>query len=882
MALSPGTALGPYQIEAPLGAGGMGEVYKARDTRLDRTVAIKVLPEHVAADPDLKQRFEREAKTVAALSHPHICPVFDVGNQDGVDFLVMEYLDGQTLAQRLEKGALPLDQALQIAIQIADALDKAHRQGIVHRDLKPGNIMLTKSGAKLLDFGLAKLRKPGTVGAQAFEGATRSESLTGQGSILGTLQYMAPEQLEGRNADTRSDIFAFGAVVYEMVTGTKAFGGKSQASLIGAIMTADPPAMSSLQAISPPALDRIVKRCLAKDPDERWQSTTDLHAELDWIAQGDARAGTPVSDGASRTTRDRLSWVASGGAAAAVLAIGLMWFVRSDPLTLAADHLAVTLPRGVTVPNGGNPVAMSPDGRRVVFVGASDGQSRLYLREMNQPHPVPLPGTTGAQAPFFSPDGEWVAFAAAETLRKVSVTAAAPVTICELPAGAFPTSWGSDDRIWLGGLSTGLYEVSAIGGAPQPVTVPTESELGHVLPYPLPDGRGVVFTVLRGRNVSLSQVAVWTPGGGAHRVLAEGGQAQFSPTGHIVFRSSNGRGLSALPFDTDSLQATGPPVTVLDGVRVSNSGFPQYHLGNDGSLAYVPGESIDRSLVWVDRNGDEEPIAVEVRPYGNPRISPDGRRVAVEIDAGNRDIWIIDLAQNTSRQLTFDPADDHSPLWTPMGERIVFGSVRGGSGGVFVKAADGTGQAELLASAVGRVHPRSWSSDGQHLVVQTLERGRATGMDVATISMDSERTWHPLLTEVHDEGDPAISLNGRWMVFQAQGRIEVRPYPEVESGQWQLGCCEDPSWSRDGRELFYRSGTAMMAVPVVTEPSFTAGVAKPLFEDIYLYSPGRHYDVAQDGRFLMVRPEGQFVAGGRQVNIVRNWTEELKARVPSG
>ena len=461
MPLSPGTTLGPYQVTAKVGEGGMGEVYKARDTRLDRTVAIKVLPEHVAADPDLKQRFEREAKTVAALSHPHICPVFDVGEQDGVTFLVMEYLEGETLAQRLTKGALPLDQALQIAIEIADALDKAHRQGIVHRDLKPGNIMLTKAGAKLLDFGLAKLHKPGTVGAEGFSAATtQSEPLTGRGTILGTLPYMAPEQLEGKEVESRTDIFAFGTVVYEMVTGKRAFRGTSQASLIGAILKDHPVAISSLQPITPHALDRLVTTCLAKDPDDRWQSAGDLRRELTWVKERPAEA---TSHAPIVRNPGWLPWVI------AVIAFGvaLVAFLRPDPTVLQrSSEFLVSLEanRGVPVP--------SPDGRYLVFQGTGpEEDSMLWIRALESTDARTLAGTEGAiPEVIWSPDGEWIGFFAGGRLKKIRPDGGPPEMIAEL-RGFQNADWGSQgDIVYRPGNRQPLYAIHETGGVPRQVT----------------------------------------------------------------------------------------------------------------------------------------------------------------------------------------------------------------------------------------------------------------------------------------------------------------------------------------------------------------------------------------------------------------------------
>ena len=520
MPLDPGTTLGPYEILAPIGAGGMGEVCKARDTRLDRTVAIKVLPEHVASDPDLKQRFEREAKTISSLNHPHICTLFDVGEHEGTAFLVMEYLEGETLAARLTKGPLPTAQVLTIAVEIADALDKAHRQGITHRDLKPGNIMLTKAGAKLLDFGLAKLRPAGRVGADGFTAAvTQSEPLTGKGAILGTLQYMAPEQLEGKDADHRTDIFAFGAVLYEMATGQRAFSGESQASLISAIMSGEPPPMSTLQAMTPPSLDYVVKTCLAKNPDERWQGAGDLSRQVRGIIESGSqpRVAVPVVATPHPAARRGVwPWMAGAALATFVATFSVWTFLAPGPALVARDAFAVVLPPNVELQGGGgrNATALSPDGRHLVFEGRRGETTQLYHRPLDQVNALPIPGTEGASRPFFSPDGEWLGFKSGNTLKKVSLAGGASVTIAELPAeGQFvtPAGWGPDDTIWIGNDNTGLYQVAAAGGALRLVTTPgaaNDDVVGHFAPKPLPNGRAILYTASREIGMHL-QIALY-------------------------------------------------------------------------------------------------------------------------------------------------------------------------------------------------------------------------------------------------------------------------------------------------------------------------------------------------------------------------------------
>ena len=578
MPLESGTTLGPYQIDAPLGAGGMGEVYKATDTRLDRTVAIKVLPAHVADDPDLRQRFEREAKTISSLNHPHICTLYDIGKEGETDFLVMEYLDGQTLAQRLEKGALPLDQALTIAIEIADALDKAHRQGIVHRDLKPANIMLTKAGAKLLDFGLAKL-KPAEAADALTATPTQEAPLTEQGAILGTFQYMAPEQLEGQEADARTDIFAFGAVVYEMVTGEKAFASESRASLISAIMSGDPAPISSRQAMSPPALDQIVKTCLVKNADGRWQTAGDVGRQLRWIREGGSKVGVPVTVSTSRKTRQRLTGAALGGAVAAGLAVWLL--TRPAPVVSPTWRVSITLPTENAAVFPGSPnssIAISPDGSRLVYVGRPPElrptvRQLLYVRSMSDREVQPLPGTDGAYQPFFSPDGQWVAFFTRDgELRKVSLDGGQPVTLVddiESSAWAFGT-WGDDDTIVFGGVRQGLRRVSANGGTAEVVTTLDEgrAEGTHSGPQFLPGAAAVVFSVGSSDRTTQYVDVVELETGDRWTLLENALRPFYVASGHLLFKRDDV--LMAAPFDYQRIEITGPEVPLVEHVRLDS------------------------------------------------------------------------------------------------------------------------------------------------------------------------------------------------------------------------------------------------------------------------------------------------------------------------
>jgi hypothetical protein len=708
MALSAGARLGPYEILAPLGAGGMGEVYRARDIRLDRTVAIKVLPSHLSASPELRSRLEREAKAISQLSHPHICTLHDVGREGETGFLVMEYLEGETLAHRLEKGPLPLEQALRTASEIADALDRAHRQGVVHRDLKPGNIMLIKSGAKLLDFGLAKLRGAGSVEEVAAHSAlpTEARPLTEEGKIVGTYPYMAPEQLEGEKADARTDIFAFGAVMYEMVTGQRAFEGKSRASLIAAILSSEPRPISKLQPMTPPLLDRVVRRCLAKDPDERWQSAGDLTAELRWIAEGVVEArGHALPAGAGwKGQRLALSGLC------AVLLAGLVWsLVRTPaPRALTGPVVRAALPLAAgermayarRLPNGvGRPsLALSPDGSKVAYVVVDGESTRIRLRGLAQADATSLAGTEGGFDPFFSPDGRWLAFFTAGKLKKVSLHGGDPVTLCEAinPWGG---TWGEDDTILFSARgATELTRVAAAGGKAEVVFTPDQRRWPQVLP----GGEAVLFTARGLGNPDFLSLVAFFPGSGETKPLLEGGSfARYVPTGHLIY--VRGGAVHAVPFDPERVEVTGAATVVLDGVRVERGGAAQLSTSRDGTLVYAPGGAMNiTELVWVDREGKVEPLGFPPLPFGSFRLSPNGRRLAAVVSERQPDVWIYDLERETRHKLAPE-SDSSSPIWAPDGTRAAFVSRRAGGGRVYLKSADGSGAAERVDLSKSRV-----------------------------------------------------------------------------------------------------------------------------------------------------------------------------------
>jgi Tol biopolymer transport system component len=904
MAIVPGRRLGPYEIVSSIGAGGMGEVYRARDTRLDRIVAIKVLPTHLADRSELRERFEREARTIASLNHPHICVLHDIGQQDGIDYLVMEYLEGETLAQRLLKGSLPLEQALQYAIEISDALDKAHRKGVTHRDLKPGNIMLTKTGTKLLDFGLAKLKQEAApANLQLSDLPTANDLLTAKGTIVGTLQYMAPEQLEGKEVDARTDIFAFGAMVYEMATGQRAFEGKSQASLIAAILQIDPPPMSSLQPMTPPVLDRVVNKCLAKEAERRWQAASDVCDELKWIAEGGSQI-TLTSGAAAKGIR-------SLGRRGLILGVGALLF-GATIASLAVWNLRPTAPQPVTrtvinLPPGqqlagldsGPAVSLSPDGTHLAYVARQGGTQQIYLRAMDSLEAKPIPGTEGAVNPFFSPDGQWLGFFAGGKLKKVSVNGGAALTLGDAvnPRGA---NWGSHGMIAFAPTNVlgVLQQVSDAGGSPQPLTRFEKGDVSHRWPEFLADGKVVLFAAgTTGLNFTNALVAVQSVETGQRRNLFHAGMyPRYAPSGHLVY--GQGGSLMAVPFDPQRMEMTGTAIPVVEGVLQSPiTGAAQYSLSSTGSLVYVPGgvQATQLGLVWVNRNGAQQSLAAPARTYMFPRLSPDGRRVAMGIVEQESQVWLYDLSRDTLTRFTFEGNYNPVPVWTPDGKRITIESNKAGVPNLFWQLADGSGSPERLTSSEYIQVPMSWSADGKLLAF--MEVNPTTGYDIWVLRMDDlsvgsgqVRKAQPFLQTKFYESAARFSPDGRLLAYVSDesGRYEiyVQPYPGP-GGKWQISTegGTEPAWNPNGQELFYRSSDKMMAVDIANQHGFVAGKPRMLFEGRYEQAPVpvTNYDVSPDGqRFLMLKPAEQAQAAPTQINVVLNWFEELKQKVPTG
>ena len=884
-----GKRLGSYQIVSLVGAGGMGEVYRARDTRLDRTVAIKVLPERLAERAELRERFEREARTIASLNHPHICTLYDVGREGGTDYLVMEYVEGETLAERLKKGSLPVEQVLRYAIEIADALDKAHRKGITHRDLKPGNIMLTKSGAKLLDFGLAKLRPGSNQGTRFSELPTEKSDVTATGTILGTLQYMAPEQLEGKEADARTDIFAFGVVVYEMATGKKAFEGKSQASLIAKILETDPAPMSSLQPMTPPALDRLVKKCLAKEPERRWQAASDVCDELKWIADAPETSGKEVTPARSAPRKAWLRLTATASAALIILVLGAvaMWYMKPSP-TLPVTRTVIALPPDQQLAGTAFPaVALSHDGRQLAYVASRSGSGvppQLFLRALDGLDARPIPGTEGGVAPFFSSDDQWLGFFQSGSLKKVSVNGGASVSLTGAvnPRGA---SWNTPGTIIFSPDSAAaLQQVSDQGGAFQPLSKLEPSEASHRWPDVLPDGRAVLFV---GGNPQAMFVAVQEIGTAKRKNLIQSaGFPKYAPSGHLLY--VQGTTLMAVPFDAKRLEVRGAAVPVAEGISIpANSGAAQYSFSSTGTLLYVSGgvDAAQRKLVWVSRNGTEQILPAAPGDYDNPRLSPDGHRVALEVGT---QIWIYDLSRDALTRFTFEGTQSVDPVWTPDGKHISFRSNKDGQPNIYWQLADGSGGLERLTTGQFLHVPKSWSPDGQFLAFH--ENNPVTKKDIWVLRLNDRKT-EPFLRTPFNEGAPTFSPDGRWLAYSSDesGRFEVyvQPFPGP-GGKWQISTDGglEPAWNHNGRELFYRNGSKMMAVEVTSQPSFAVGKPKMLFQGEYLsVAPGQTntaYDVSPDGqRFLMVKETGRAISS-TQINVVQNWFEELKRRAPVG
>jgi eukaryotic-like serine/threonine-protein kinase len=880
MTLAAGARLGPYEVISPLGAGGMGEVYRAKDTRLDREVAVKVLSEHLSASDELRSRFEREAKAISSLSHPHICTLYDVGREGETDYLVMELLEGESLADRLEKGPLPLAEVLALGIQIADALEKAHGAGIVHRDLKPGNVFVTERGVKLLDFGLAKLHAAARQTSATQLGVLPTEQLsaplTSAGMILGTFQYMSPEQLEGRESDARSDLFALGCVLYEMATGRKAFTGASQASLIGSIMHSSPPPVSSLATLSPPAFDRVIATCLEKDPKNRWHTAHDVKLQLQWIAEGGSQVGLPAPVVAHRKNRERLAWGAAALLALTTVALAV-GFVRRAPVT--AELVRFQVPQPAKLPVVGSP-KLSPDGRYLAFNATDEqGTTRIWVRALNALEAQPLPGSEGTGRPFWSPDSRFLGFFADGKLKKIEVSGGPPQTICDAPTGA-DGSWGEDGTILYDGRGNDpIMKVAASGGVPVPLITGEGSNSGLQVGWPqfLPGGKRFLYVDLGGEGSGV-RIAD-RDGGNSQSVVAGLSRVEYAPPGHLLFvREAT---LVAQPFDPATGQLSGEPVPVAEGLGTDAVGLADFSASRTGVLAYRAGQAGQGQFVWVDRKGARIEAASEPGNFTASALSPDGRWLAYQVNTGRGfDLWVRDLRRGVSSRFTFDEGNEVSPVFTRDGRRLVFTLAQPGqSSRIVSRALDRTGEDQVLLDDESIKSPSELTPDGRLLIYQS--RASDATWDIWVLPVDGSGPARQFVASPFFNARPRLAPNGRWLAFQSdesgQAEIYVVAFPGP-GGRWQISTSggTEPLWSPDGRELFYLSPeNRLMRVAVDSGPAFEASVPEPLFAVTLEQKTVRNrLLVSPDGeRFLTLAPMGE--QGAPPTTVILNWSRML-------
>jgi serine/threonine-protein kinase len=938
--LTEGTRLGPYQILSSLGAGGMGEVYRAHDTRLGRDVAVKVLPRTLAKDIERRARFEREARAVASLNHPYICSLYDVGRQrphggsrpgdeDEIDFLVMELVEGETLAARLSRRAarsagstgsgsgpsdgsgvgahrdstaadgaraLPLEETLRIARQLAEALAAAHRAGIVHRDLKPGNVMVTKSGIKVLDFGLAKLRDP--VLAEVGEPATATSPLTGAGVLMGTMPYMAPEQLEGRDVDARTDIFAFGAIVHEMGTGRRAFAGDSQASLIASILDRDPPPISALVPTAPPLLDRLVRRCIAKDPDARWQSASDLAAELQWIAEGVAPAATTAHRASARLAKRGMWYVAGAIAGIALATLGVVagrWTaVAPSPPSAAPIHAVLKLPPGVRLSGWGSPVvALSPDGRVLAFVGVRDGMSQLYVQRIDRPAAATVaPNSNDAEGPFFSPDGAWVAFASGVSLsggkgelKKYSLASGLTQPICDIP-DFFGGLWREDGTIlFYGANGAPVQKVAAAGGKPQPA-VPALRQNGREVSVPaywpqaLPDGSLLVQSDAPDGTPVAANLDLKT--GEMTPLAITGLFPKYTSTGHIVYLREDAT-LMAVPFDAARRVTTGPAVALLEDVSVTGNGEAALAVTEAGLMVYTKGPvagstRTSTQLVRVTKDV-VTPLPVE-SAYFRARLAlaPDGKRLAVSTWDGA--LWVYDLIRHTRMMLPGAVRYRAFPAWSRDGTRVAF-VADVGDFPIYWQRADGVSNPELVWQGRGEKGYLSFSPDGQTLFFSGPGKAESASFKLWRLPLGTRVPQEISTNGLGAEVSASISPDNRWLLYASNetGRFEVfiQPYPAMNhKTQVSVGGGAAPQWSPDGRTIFYRKGTQLLSASVSGTDTPVIGAAQVVIDRADV----RGLQPSPDGAFLGVqdRKDTGIVS---ELNLVVNWFGELKRLVPA-
>ena len=907
MTIATGTKLGSYEVVAQIGAGGMGEVYRAHDTKLARDVAIKVLPEAFAHDPERLSRFQREAKILASLNHPNIATIYGLEQANGTSYLVMELVSGETLAERVKAGPLPIEEALTVAKQIAEALEAAHEKGIIHRDLKPANVKVTPEGkVKVLDFGLAKAFEGDATNEDMGNSPTLSRAATMQGVILGTAAYMSPEQAKGKAVDKRTDIWAFGAVLYELLTGKPAFHGEDVGDILASVVKTEP-AFDSLPANISPSIRVLLQRCLRKDRRQRTPDAAILRIEIEDALTAPKDVGATQAAPAAIAWRERVAWpVAAGILAPIVITLAIALMLRApkpeQPMRLSAEIGADASLYTLDGPSA----VLSPDGTRLALLATGTGQTRrIYVRSLDQLQATVLSDTERALDPFFSHDGKWIGFFADGKLKKILAQGGAAVTLCDAPSDR-GGSWGEDGTIvFTAGNRTPLSKVSSAGGSPEPlITLDTQAgETTQRWPQVLPGSKAVLFTSNASRtNLEDAEIDIYSMASGQRKTVQRGGyHARYLPSGHIVYMHEGT--LFAVPFDLKRLEVTGQPAPILEGVVTNPAvGVAQFSFSETGNLAYIAGGSGGEnvSISWMDREGKFTPLRDTPGNYYNPAFSPDGKRLALEISDGKRnDIWVYEWERDTLARLTFAGETNSYPVWTPDGQRITYSSQeKGGPLNLWWIRADGAGNPQRLTESKNVEYPRSWRPDGKVLAFTQLNP--STNFDILTLLMegDEKTGWKPgeptpFLNTGFLEVQPAFSPDGRWLAYSSNEsedyEVYVRPFPGP-GGKWQIstGGGQYPKWSRDGKELFYRTTESKLMVASYTASGDSFSADKP-----QLWSPGQftdrglgfyNFDVHPDGkRFAVLKAPGtERDAAINKVNIVLNWFEEVKQKVPMG
>jgi Tol biopolymer transport system component/tRNA A-37 threonylcarbamoyl transferase component Bud32 len=898
MAIVTGSQIGPYHIVAPLGAGGMGEVYRATDARLRREVAIKVIPEATADNPDRMARFAREAQFLAALNHPNIASIYGYEESSSMLALIMELVEGPTLAERIKVGPLPIEDALPIFKQITEALEYAHDRGIVHRDLKPANIKTKPDGTvKVLDFGLAKALSDDSSAMDITNSPTLTAAATKAGYILGTAAYMSPEQARGKTVDRRADIWSFGAVVFEVFTGVSAFKGDTISDTLAAVIRGEPE-WTLLPAKVPNEIQQLIRRCLDKDPRQRLQSIGEARIAIE---NAMANRGSGISVGmpnllaGSAEEGPKENRALKFGAAAALgvllLAAGFLlanWIHQGSPHDAAAIRFAIDAPTGTSLSSlGQRTVAVSADGLRMVIGASSSDGPRLYLRELNSASASPIRGAEGGVDPVFSPDGKWLAFFAGGKLKKVSLDGGTPVTLAENVVYAQGATWGADNNIYYApSLNSGILRVGENGGTPEAVTKlqADKGELGHISPVLLPGNKTLLYSVFSGGNTDDSTIVAQQIGSSDKKVLvAKGFDPRFLAPNHLLYVRAGA--LMSVPFDAKTLEVSGSAVPVVqDLVTNSLSGSAQFDVSRDGTLIYVNGgkQATENTLLLAEHDAKPQPFAVKPNLYESPRFSPDGKLLALTVRLPDPDIWIYDIERGALRRITFAPGEDELPVWSPDGKHIAYSS--NGRQQAFMVAVDGSGKDEPLMKNDTHFHLQSWSPDGKLIAYERL--GSSGNFEIWMLPMEGERKPYAYLTSQFNVDQPAFSVDGKWLAYTSNesGRSEVyaQRFPGPgEKVQVSTDGGSNPVWSRDGKQLVYESAGTLWATEVMVSP-FRVGKSRVLYQgDIWNDAAGPNYALAPAGKRIVVVERAKDPDGGN-VKVVLHWNQELQSLAGSG